>query len=610
MVIAATAPSRRRCGSCRSCGCIPVGHLAAATYKALRRAIATSRRLRARIRRGSTDARRHRQDARSRVTRPAARISRSISRCSRRRAWSCASIARSTRTPSCIRWCAGSSRAGCRRTQRRAFLFTNVTDGAGRKYDMPVVVGALAASPRIYSVGMGRPVEEIEAAWTNAIANPIPPVRVDVAAVPGGRHHGRRAARARQGPRRAAGADLDAGLRRRALSHRDACGHARSRDAASRTWAPIAPASKPPTGSACAWRRASAAPAAISTGASTTSCKTPMPCAFVIGAAPVVMFTGPMKLPIDLDEMAVAGGLAGAPIRIAKCVTVDLDVPADAEIVIEGLIDPELLEPEGPFGESHGHVALEDFNMSMQVTAITRKRTPVFVSIISEVTPSESSVVKKVAYEPMFLSHLRDQLSIKGVRRVVMHEPLTNLRKVIFVQCRARHAAHGSVARAARRLDAARRLRQDLHRGERGHRSRPTPTRCSGRSPIAPTRSTTCTSCPIARPATGRSPARTARNSTLLIDATLKHAGAAARAAGARVHGARARHLGGAEAAGAHPAAALARLFARRLGGRLGDLRAPRGARASGRRTAATPSRAAAAACTPETPVREVEGKK
>ena len=166
--------------------------------------------------------------------------------------------------------------------------------------------------------------------------------------------------------------------------------------------------------------------------------KTPMPCAFVIGAAPTVMFTGPMKLPIDLDEMAVAGGLAGAPVRIAKCVSIDLDVPADAELVIEGLIDPELLEPEGPFGESHGHIALEDFNMSMQVTAITHKKKPVFVSIISEVTPSESSVVKRVAYEPMFLAHLRDRLSIKGVRRVVMHEPLSNLRKIIFVQC-----AHG-----------------------------------------------------------------------------------------------------------------------------------------------------------------------
>jgi 3-polyprenyl-4-hydroxybenzoate decarboxylase len=115
-------------------------------------------------------------------------------------------------------------------------------------------------------------------------------------------------------------------------------------------------------------------------------------------------------------------------------VTVDLDVPADAEIVIEGLIDPELLEPEGPFGESHGHVALEDFNMSMQVTAITHKRAPVFVSIVSQVTPSESSVMKKVAYEPLFLAHLRDQLEVRGIRRVHMHEPLTNLRKVMFLQ--------------------------------------------------------------------------------------------------------------------------------------------------------------------------------
>src|SRR4029077_9209977 len=116
----------------------------------------------------------------------------------------------------------------------------------------------------------------------------------------------------------------------------------------------------------------------------------------------------------DQDEMAVAGGLAGAPIRIVKAVSVNLAVPADAEIVIEGLIDPELLEPEGPFGESHGHVALEDFNMSMRVTAITHKRAPVFVSIVSQVTPSESSVIKKVAYEPLFLAHLRDQLDVRG----------------------------------------------------------------------------------------------------------------------------------------------------------------------------------------------------
>ena len=118
-----------------------------------------------------------------------------------------------------VRW---QFRAALPEDQRRAFLFTNVVGADGRKYDMPVVVGALAASPRIYSLGMGKPVEEIETAWTNAIANPIPPVRVAIAAVPGGRDQRRRAARRRQGARGAAGADLDAGLRRRALSHRDA----------------------------------------------------------------------------------------------------------------------------------------------------------------------------------------------------------------------------------------------------------------------------------------------------------------------------------------------------------------------------------------------------
>src|SRR6267378_6936986 len=74
-----------------------------------------------------------------------------------------------------VRW---QFRGGIEERDRKAFLFTNVIDSKGRKYDMPVVVGAFGASARIYSVGMGRPVEEIEPAWTNAIAHPIPPVRV------------------------------------------------------------------------------------------------------------------------------------------------------------------------------------------------------------------------------------------------------------------------------------------------------------------------------------------------------------------------------------------------------------------------------------------------
>ena len=70
----------------------------------------------------------------------------------------------------------------------------------------------------------------------------------------------------------------------------------------------------------------------------------------------------------------------------------------------------------------------------MEVTAITHRAKPVFASMLSQVTPSESSVMKRVNLEPIFLAHLREGMSLKGALRVVMHEPLTNLRPVIFVQ--------------------------------------------------------------------------------------------------------------------------------------------------------------------------------
>src|SRR5579863_6394579 len=66
---------------------------------------------------------------------------------------------------------------GIEENERKAFLFTNVVDSHGRKYETPVVLGALAASAKIYAAGMGRGIEEIGAAWLEAIRHPIPPVR-------------------------------------------------------------------------------------------------------------------------------------------------------------------------------------------------------------------------------------------------------------------------------------------------------------------------------------------------------------------------------------------------------------------------------------------------
>jgi 4-hydroxy-3-polyprenylbenzoate decarboxylase len=121
------------------------------------------------------------------------------------------------------------------------------------------------------------------------------------------------------------------------------------------------------------------------------------------------------------------------PIQVVRAKTVDLLVPAEAEIVIEGLIDTTRLEPEGPFGESHGHVALEEFNMPMRVTAITHRRDALVASYLSQVTPSESSAIKRVAYEPMFLAHLNGALGIKGVKRVTLHERMTALRRMTII---------------------------------------------------------------------------------------------------------------------------------------------------------------------------------
>jgi UbiD family decarboxylase len=329
-----------------------------------------------------------------------------------------------------VRW---QFQGGLAEDERRAFLFTNVVDSMGRRYDTPVAIGALAASARIYAVGMGCAVEDIGDAWMRAIGNPIAPMKVTSAAC------------------------QDVVIKGDALRQPDGGLKALpvpistpGYDAAPYLTATLCITQDPESGvrnmgtyraGLKATDRLGVRMAARPGGAGGylhwqkyRKLKKPMPIAIVIGAAPVAVFTGPQKLPIDCDEMAVAGALAGAPIRVVQGVTVDLDVPADAEFVIEGLIDPELLEPEGPFGESHGHVALEGYNMSMQVTAITHKRKPVWVSILSEVTPSESSVMKRVAYEPRYLSYLRDTLAINGARRVVMHEPLTNLRKVMFVQ--------------------------------------------------------------------------------------------------------------------------------------------------------------------------------
>jgi 4-hydroxy-3-polyprenylbenzoate decarboxylase len=317
--------------------------------------------------------------------------------------------------------------------QRKAFLFTNIVDGLGRKYDMPVVVGAIAANREIYSIGMQAPVDQIQAKWDHAIANPIAPRVVTDAPCHEVIHEGRDLIGEGKGldmlpiPVSTPGFDSAPTLTATNVVTRDPVTGVQNMGtyrAALKASDRLVVRMATRVGGAGGYQHYRE---------HQKRGDKEMPCAIVLGCPPYVAFMGPQKLPVGVDEVAVAGGLAGAPIAVVKARTVDLMVPAEAEIVIEGYIDTEYVEPEAPFGESHGHVALEEFNMPMRVTAITHRRHPVIPSYISQVAPSESSVIKRVAYEPLFLSHLRDGLGIKGVKRVSLHEPLTGLLRVTVI---------------------------------------------------------------------------------------------------------------------------------------------------------------------------------
>ena len=82
--------------------------------------------------------------------------------------------------------------------------------------------------------------------------------------------------------------------------------------------------------------------------------KKPMPCAIVVGCPPAVNFMSPQKLQMGVDEIDIAGGLVGAPINVTKCKTIDLTVPAESELVVEGLISTEYVEPEAPLAKVLG----------------------------------------------------------------------------------------------------------------------------------------------------------------------------------------------------------------------------------------------------------------
>jgi 4-hydroxy-3-polyprenylbenzoate decarboxylase len=134
-----------------------------------------------------------------------------------------------------------------------------------------------------------------------------------------------------------------------------------------------------------------------------------LPVAIVLGADPATMYTGTAPLPPGLDELLLAGWLRGKGVELVKGQTIDLEVPAHAEIVLEGYMDPAESRTEGPFGDHTGYYSLAHTYPVFHLTAVTRRRDAIYPTIVVGRPPMEDYWLGK-ATERMFLPIIRMML--------------------------------------------------------------------------------------------------------------------------------------------------------------------------------------------------------
>ncbi|MGH7927905.1 MAG: UbiD family decarboxylase domain-containing protein, partial [Candidatus Binatia bacterium] len=277
---------------------------------------------------------------------------------------------------------------GLDENQRKAFMFENVVDGKGKRYEMPVTVGTLAATTEIYAIGMMCQPDEIAERWTQAQLHPVDPVTVNTG--PAQEVVGR-------GQELLNGRGLD--MIPVPIS---TPGFDNAPYLTSANWI----TKDPDTGIYNIGNYRSQIKASDRAGGFFMSqhmgqhwrkCKAkgkPLEAAIAIGVSPNIAYAATAKIPYDFDEYRLAGGLAGAPVEIVQAKTVDLLVPATAEIVIEGKISTEWIEPEGPFGEYPGYMGHRGIAPFMEVSCITHRREPIYTALMSQFPPSESSKIK------------------------------------------------------------------------------------------------------------------------------------------------------------------------------------------------------------------------
>jgi 2,5-furandicarboxylate decarboxylase 1 len=109
----------------------------------------------------------------------------------------------------------------------------------------------------------------------------------------------------------------------------------------------------------------------------------PLECAIAIGVDPVTLLASQASTPFGVDELEISSALRGEPLEVVRCETVDIDVPAYAEIVLEGKILPHVREPEGPFGEFPKYYGPRSDKEVIEITAVTHRNNPIFYTIVA-----------------------------------------------------------------------------------------------------------------------------------------------------------------------------------------------------------------------------------
>ena len=128
--------------------------------------------------------------------------------------------------------------------------------------------------------------------------------------------------------------------------------------------------------------------------------------AVVLGSDPVLAYVGSVPLPKGVDEFALAGMLTGRPVEMVRCRTIDLEVPAHSEIILEGYVDRDNVGLEGPFGDHTGYYSPAEFFPVFHVTAMTMRPDAIYPSIVVGPPPAEDAWLSKTT-ERLFLPALR-----------------------------------------------------------------------------------------------------------------------------------------------------------------------------------------------------------